>query len=1374
MKFTALVRAKCFEVIPPCSAFNTVEKIVHAYTLAARMVDSIAPRNIDNARFRCGLASIWLAMFFGLFGLLLPEPVAAEVGYSVRISTSQSRGTAPLDVQFRLLAETRPSGEIARVEVDPGDGSGVIVAHTGRGWIRSSPKHRYTRPGRFTARITLITTDGQRATSRARITVVPEKPANPAELLVVVNARGDAPHAATFKIGGDSLPFTARAARLSFGDGQAARVLPFQTLTHTYRAPGRYLARLEFRGNNGNRARAARTVTVDDAPRLRFTVAPTAGTAPVEVTVRANIPIGDIRRAGVLQDGREIIGTEQLVGRAEGRRKITITEPGTYQFELRAITQNGQRLRERRTVVVRRGEVAQGETYYEHDGGVVQLVQSGGAFEGIMRAPTVDQAVAGYDIGQVFVRGAYADRAYTALRPLNYDDPISERRRYYEDHAVQVAAGSYKVLSPNCPPQWGDYGFNVSFDPEIGQATSISGTVVYKGFMTRAERAFARARQPMPRAGITGRLIWVSEMMAMMRRFGDNSGRPDECVTSDAPEKSRPATFTRISAERAQEIGRENVNNTRDFAQRAYDGFDGPPPDDGTPRLTDPTYGEAPSSEDPVYLASGEFYETSIDLTDATVGGPGWRLQRTYRSQSPVHTSMGHGWVHNYQLALVRDGDGWRYRNENGSHEYFRPLSPGLFQSAGASRLRITADARIIRMHDGTLYTFVPTTGLADQSRLEHIESPGGARLSFSYDLAGRIVQVRNGAGNAARYSYDDDRGYLIRVEAPDGSAVAFARDADGNLTTKSDLHPVTGDVSSQIRYAYRGSGENIAPELRHNMVQVWLPGGGQQPALDIAYGEDPDSAGFDRVIEQRTGTLVERFAYGRTETADGEMFTTKLSAEGRADEVHFFTAQGRHQRTIYITADLQEIATDLLYDTEGKPAGRRYPDGAALEFSPGPAQGLVVQTRTPATGSDLPPIHWVTSTELVFGLQKAIFGPFVGAVPTTLAEIEEKRRVTRIYDYEEAGSGASQYLIDFGLAADDPALGDVNADGTTDQAAGRLVQEVKHSGGHETEITNYIWNDDGSLSRILRADGSATRFDYSDTGLLVQVAATSPQGAETTEAVYDWDASGGLIGARVGSTGYVGIERDALGRLVKTTRANGQSRSLIYDSAGRISAERLGEQKAAEFAYDGFGRVVEIRRWADEDDPVVETYAYDAFGRVISATDPAGTWSREIDLFGRTSREFIPNGEALTFDYEAERRLISESGLGWRHQHAYDGHGRHVETVTQSGDVISFTYDDGSRPIARTVMRDGKLVNRTLLERDSDGDLIGVSASATDDQQIALPLGGENVSVGVHGPDLFSGSFQRDLMGRITGFRSNDGATWKSQWDSASRLTSI
>ncbi|MFV2033860.1 MAG: PKD domain-containing protein, partial [Halocynthiibacter sp.] len=223
----------------------------------------------------------------------------AEVGTAVRISSDTSRGDAPLRTRFTLLAQTYPSGEIARVEVDPGDGSAVIVAHTGRGWIRQSPRYTYTRPGRFTARMTMVTTDGQRITARTRITVLAAVPADPSELLTVAPAQGDAPHTVTFQIGGRTLPFTARAARLNFGDGQVVAVTALQSITHTYTRPGRYLARLEFRGSNGNRARAARLVTVAEGPRLRFVVVPTSGVAPVEVTVRANVPRGQIRRAGV-------------------------------------------------------------------------------------------------------------------------------------------------------------------------------------------------------------------------------------------------------------------------------------------------------------------------------------------------------------------------------------------------------------------------------------------------------------------------------------------------------------------------------------------------------------------------------------------------------------------------------------------------------------------------------------------------------------------------------------------------------------------------------------------------------------------------------------------------------------------------------------------------------------------------------------------------------------------------------------------------------------------------------------------------------------------------------------------------------------------
>ena len=85
---------------------------------------------------------IWVAGFVVVLVavLLATGSTRAEVGTAVRLSTDIVRGDAPLVVRFDVLAQTVPSDAIARVEIDPGDGSNTILAHTGRGWIRANPR----------------------------------------------------------------------------------------------------------------------------------------------------------------------------------------------------------------------------------------------------------------------------------------------------------------------------------------------------------------------------------------------------------------------------------------------------------------------------------------------------------------------------------------------------------------------------------------------------------------------------------------------------------------------------------------------------------------------------------------------------------------------------------------------------------------------------------------------------------------------------------------------------------------------------------------------------------------------------------------------------------------------------------------------------------------------------------------------------------------------------------------------------------------------------------------------------------------------------------------------------------------------------------
>ncbi|WP_417525412.1 DUF6531 domain-containing protein [Marinovum sp.] len=1274
--------------------------------------------------------------------LLLALPALAEVGSALRLSTDVRRGDAPLTVQFRPLARTYPAGKIARVEIDPGDGSGAIVLHTGRGWFRPRPRHSYGTPGTYSARLTMLTDDGQRLTTRTRITVLPATPADPSELLTATPVTGDAPHEVTFKIGGATLPFTARRGRLSFGDGQAIWVMPHETVTHSYARPGRYAARLDIRGDRGNRARALRVITVAEQARLRFTVAPASGVAPVEVTLRANVPRGDVQRAGVLQDGREILGTQAITGRAEGHLRLTLTEPGTYRFELRVITRNGRRHRELRTVTVRPANLADaGPTFYAHDGGVVQIVQQGGSFEAIMRAPTVDQARKGYDIHTVLARGAFANRAYSALRPLDPDNPDSPRRRFYESHPVQIAGGTYLIRDEDCPDQWGQYAFHINYDP-AGKATAISGPVTFASYTTRSDRAHARLGLPPGSPGIVGNIAWVNHLISIMRAAGDYSDRPHECVASDAADDIRPAVFTRITEEEARAIARENIGATRDFAQIAYDTSDRSVPGDGTPRNRDAESGETAVSSDPVILASGEFIETATDLEGPAPLGLGWRFQRTYRSQSLNHTSLGHGWTHNYQLALTRDREGWRLRDENGAHALYVASGDGSFATADGSRLDIGETRRRITFPSGRVYDFQPVTEDPDRSYLEAIEDPTGARMSMDYDLLGRLVRVTDPAGRQARYSYDSNRGYLVGVTAPDGRAVHFDHDAQGNLTRVAQVSAVTGDTLAETRFGYAAVDEAAEAALRHNLTEIRLsPGsGGGWGVIRLQYGADPEALDFDRVIWQQTDTLVETFAYRRGADPEQETFATTLQAPGRATEEHVFAPDGRHLGTSYVLPDETLLETLFLYDAEGRRSGQQFADGSRIEILPGSDPDVSVLRETPAeTQTGATDRLWLYQSEPRFGQLRAIYGPFSGTVPT-LAEAAPALQMQRVFDYESDGGGS----------------------------LGRIVSEERKGADGTTRRIEYSWNEDGSLAEM-RLPGTARRtYAYDTSGALQEVTDHLQDGSAWTIARYDWDDAGRLIGAQQGDGVFTGFEWDADGRMVRSLGADGTERQFHHDGADRVIAEDLNGARRAEYAYDAFGRLKTRRLFRAEGEPVEEHYVHDAFGRLIAMEDPAGRWERDQDPLGRTIAERLPDRPERRFAYDVLGALVREEGEGWWLTHRHDRDGRRIETLFHDGTRTSFDHAAGLPVRQQSFSADGRLLEDLLI--DPGDATLGVAQALGEAAIWSGPPGRAAPALTAYAlSDLDIG-----VDGRLTRFKLQDGAEWQIRYTPTGQMASL
>lgn len=1283
----------------------------------------------------------------------------SETRFSARISTDVSVGKAPLRVRYRLHARTYPPGQIARVEIYPGDGSEPILAHTGKGWINARPSHVYAKPGVYAARMALTTADGRKTIVRTRIRVEPRSPPDPRELLQVDPGKGDAPLEVTFKVGGRTLEFTPRAARISFGDGTAKIVKPGSVVTHTYKAEGIFHAKIEFRGRYQNRAQTNRIIIVHEEPRLRFLTAPETGKAPMQVTVRANVPTGEIRRARVLMGDRQLLGTRDVVGRKQGHATVTLTRPGTYSFHLDVETKAGKRIRRTRTVEVKKAELGNPVDYYAHDGGVVQIVQQGGAFEGIMRAPTAAQAKRGYDIGTVMVRGAFADRSTSFIAPWRPDAAGSPTRRHYEGFATQTAGGKYLYLATKCPPQWADYSFGVDFGNSERPAT-IDGVVEIKGQMSRIERARKRLDLPPIRGGMVGAVRNVADKIAaVLEQAGEAGKNPDDCVLADAPDRAERAVFTRITEERAQEMAHENLGSVRRFAEVAHDASLAERRDDGSPRNLDPPVGEAPESLDPVLLATGEFYETSVDLSIPAVRDLGWRFQRTYRSQSAEVTTLGRGWVHNYQLALAQAPDGtWVLRDATGARHRFEPLdgAAGIFAAQTGARLKVKSSERALRTKDGMLYRFRPVPSDERRSLLSRIESPRGRALDLEYDLLGRLVSVVDGQGRRAKYVYDEREGFLARVVSPDGQRIELRHDKDGNLTQVSWFAARSEKAVRSIAYGYARWEKGQPEALRGNLVAIAWTSSSRKTArmIEIAYGQEPNSVEFDRVIRQRTGKAEERFGYAWRDEGGARRFVTTLTASGRAREEHVFLPDGRHLQTSYFPSDGSPVTVRSEYDDDGNLSGRVLASGARLEISPGPLPNSKVVSAHPApTSANANPVRWIVATEPVFGKIRAVYGPFSGPIPSDKAALAElPQRVWR-FDYEEGGIPADRLAA---VEHDLPAAGDLNGDGTTDGAFGLPVVFVKQDGA-EREETRLIWNPDGTLKEKRNPDGTVLAFGYNDDGRLEKVVSLDPSGFRKTVAQYDWDENSRLIGIEAGDSGYHGFERDGLGLIVRATGPDGFDRRYERDPWGRVLRETDEKGRVrATYAFDDFGRLTQRTVYAAEGFGAEEQYEYDVFGNVIRAFDPAGEWNRTLSDLGLVLRERYPNGSWLGFSYDQAGRLVGEQGRNWRHAYEYDGFGRLSAVRRGDGVQLEFERDARGRPVAARI-------------EDSEGSLIEEHPAAKIPREQVSSASGSGQT-----PAFLISVLARDWIGRPVEFVGRDGATWRVGFDLVGQLQTV
>lgn len=228
--------------------------------------------------------------------------VSARKNISPAVSATASplSGQVPLQVAFQAQA-TDQDGSIVSFLWDFGDGSNSSL---------QNPSHTYSKPGTYTAKVTVTDNDGATSTATLLVQALPSN--QPPTVNVTASpTSGKAPLTVMFFGSGVDQDGVVTGYLWSFGDGSTSTQ---QTVSHTYQSQGTYEAVLTVTDDKGATASKAIQITVYPAnvpPMLNAEATPTKGSPPLTVTFRAEASDPDGQVVSLLWDFGDGVTSQQ-------------------------------------------------------------------------------------------------------------------------------------------------------------------------------------------------------------------------------------------------------------------------------------------------------------------------------------------------------------------------------------------------------------------------------------------------------------------------------------------------------------------------------------------------------------------------------------------------------------------------------------------------------------------------------------------------------------------------------------------------------------------------------------------------------------------------------------------------------------------------------------------------------------------------------------------------------------------------------------------------------------------------------------------------------------------------------------------------------
>ncbi|MBN3862004.1 type IV secretion protein Rhs [Pseudomonas frederiksbergensis] len=549
--------------------------------------------------------------------------------------------------------------------------------------------------------------------------------------------------------------------------------------------------------------------------------------------------------------------------------------------------------------------------------------------------------------------------------------------------------------------------------------------------------------------------------------------------------------------------------------------------------------------------------------------------------------------------------------------------------------------------------------------------------VTYSYDAQHRLIEAKNAAGEAERYRYNDQHVILERQLAG-GASFFWKWEHEGKLSRC--VHHWASFSQMEAHYAWDDKG-SVTVTNADGSEEVYT----HDDKARLISKIDPDGAEHLKAYNDKGQLIAEKDPLGAVTEyrydEDGLMIAVippedePVSYEysnGFVSDVHRGKATWKYQRNnqgdITQQIDPDGNATLYSYDRQGRLLEIRHPDGSRHQLGWNNL-GQLLEERLPDGG------------------QRKYRYDALG------------RQITR---QEETGA-ITQYQWDAANRLAQITLPGGATRAFTYNAYGKVTAERDELG----RVTRYEYADDLHLvSRRLNPDGSQLRYRYDNSRLLL----TEIENERGEHYHLDYYPNG-LIQQETGFDGRrTAYEYDLNGQLLKKTEfgEDGSERITEYqrDAAGRLLVKTLADGEEIHYSYDALGRLVNV-----DDGHWPLAYEYDLQDRLITEHQGWGTTRYEYDSLGQLSHCRLPDGSKLDYRHQPGGRLSSIDLNGSRLTTHQFSAGR--EQQRQQGLLLSqYQYDEQGRLQAHTVSQQDRNLFRRRYAYDANGNLAGIDDS--------------------------------------------------------------